>query len=510
MKLRVPAREWRTEIADGSAPRAVLPGHVRHSWGRIWPIRLSVSQQSGGTGIAIGSANAAYTDGLMLPRLPAYLFATCCLLSRTALAWAPEEHVEIGRTAYRAACDSLRADVRLLSDKAVAQTRLAIACLSVAPPQPGLQPEYAYEAVFGEWSALAADFVDTPEQLLSVKVGDIALDYRRLARIAMTNYKHFHPAVVTSWRDEQKQSVARATSAATTSGIIQLDQFESALAIQAFAQHYLQDAFSAGHMGFNRVASSNATALAYHNSASKKGRCIRNLAGETWYTYGDGRLKWGDSRAHVIAAAKESVREMLLAFIDGSVADAQWQQTWLKLPAFIDEAAQSAGECAGATDFVALRSISKPAGAATTFELMSTSDITLDRRGEAVQGVLVGASAEFAVIPFGFRTIRARMFAALGMSVREIGPHGFLAEYGYLVQLGTTNRGLLTHEIGYAQNLFIGSNWSDRRSSIRLLYAANLETGRLYLRAQAGLAYRFGHAGLNFGAGVGWLSESGK
>jgi len=426
-----------------------------------------------------------------------------------ALAFAPEEHVELGRSAYHSACAALVADAQLLAVDAFRE-RLGVVCRVVPARHSTVASEYVYETMFGEWTALAADFIDTPDQLRSEKAGDLALDYRRLARLAMSNYKHFHPAVVTSWRDEQRKSIERVIVATKEVGLSQLDELEYALAIQAFAQHYLHDAFSSGHMGFNRVASSNATALAYHNRASVEGRCVRNLFGETWYTYGDGKLQIGYTRAFVSAAAQESMFEMLLTFVSGEVAGNQWQQTWLRLPAFIDERADSALGCANAVAFTSLRSISKPAGVVATLELMSTSDVTLDRRGEAVQGVLVGASAEFAVIPFGFRTIRARMFAALGMSVREIGPHGAMMEFGYLIQLGTTNRGLLTHELGYAQNLFIGSNWSDRRTAIRLLYAANFETGRLYIRTQAGLSYRFGHAGLNFGAGVGWLLESSK
>jgi hypothetical protein len=58
----------------------------------------------------------------------------------------------------------------------------------------------------------------------------------------------------------------------------------------AFADHYLQDSYASGHMGFNRRASSAAAAKVFHDYWNRRGRVVSNRAGARWLAYGDGRL----------------------------------------------------------------------------------------------------------------------------------------------------------------------------------------------------------------------------
>lgn len=76
------------------------------------------------------------------------------------------------------------------------------------------------------------------------------------------------------------KALDEAKKASEQGGIKSLEYFENALYIQSFADHYLHDSFSAGHMGFNRAASSNATSMAFHDNWNKIGRCMMNGLGQ--------------------------------------------------------------------------------------------------------------------------------------------------------------------------------------------------------------------------------------
>lgn len=170
-------------------------------------------------------------------------------------AWESREHIDIGAQAYFDSCEILTTLYGESSDPRIRQ-RLRLACTRYMRTTTRMMHQqegergrgmYVYEPMVGEWSALAGDHVDTPRQLTSIRLGDAVVDVGRFAQRVVQNYRHFHPAVVTSWREYHFQSLEAARRAAAVGGLNEVVEFESALALQAFAQHFLQDSFSSGH-----------------------------------------------------------------------------------------------------------------------------------------------------------------------------------------------------------------------------------------------------------------------
>ncbi|RON37677.1 phospholipase [Pseudomonas frederiksbergensis] len=108
-------------------------------------------------------------------------------------------------------------------------------------------------------------------------------------------------------------------------------QLEVAYAMNAFADHYLTDLFSAGHLRVPRKAMAAAVTPSdlgslitrfMHDEDSKFGLNVRNGNGEQWRAYGDKRYFDAiDSanRLHVNAAVQASADEVFAAYLSGTV-----------------------------------------------------------------------------------------------------------------------------------------------------------------------------------------------
>jgi len=453
-------------------------------------------------------------------RTPAYLLGpglAIALLAPDAYAWNGYEHQSIGAQAYHDACERVARDIGQSGSDRVRE-RFRLACTTVAMRTHGafgVREMDAYEDIMGEWSALAADHTRSPDELMSIQLGDILVDYRVMTKIAVTNYRHFHPASVLSWRTEHLKSLDLAVAASQTTTTRLVENFERALAVQAFAQHYLQDSFASGHMAFNRVASSNAAALAYHNAESRRGRCVSSLSGEIWITYGDGHL---DDAANaqgkqvVVTAATLSLYDFLSTFVTGAILTNRWQETLFQIPAFYK--ARPIGsvqaDCAAPVEFSPLRTVSTPAESIITFDFMTVADRSLWRGDPIVVGTIVGASFQFMyTIPLRYRVIQNRLFVGAGASTQQPGPRAFLLDVTYLWHVGTSLNGTLTHEVGIGQHFYWSYRGRYETASIRGLYAVSIEAGRVYVRLQAGAAKGwYGGWAPHVSAGVGWVHRS--
>lgn len=439
-------------------------------------------------------------------------------IAQPCLAWRGDEHVTIGESAFALACARARTEAWSSLDSDARQ-RLDLICSEVRSTLSSSRyVRFAYTELMGEWSALAADHTRLPTDLTDIRLGDVAIDYRVLTRVAMTNYRHFHPAAPVSWRGEHLKAVASAVQAAKAAGANLVEDLERALAVEAFAQHYLQDSFASGHMGFNRVASSNAATLAYHNELSSKGRCVANARGEAWYTYGDGKLNDANAphaEERVVDAAAESLYDFIKAFVLAQSDPVSWLDTWSKLPAYFDDELDDPLRCNASRSWSPLRTVSKVAHAALTFEVSTVADTSIYQ--PAARAIMIGASHEFVFgFPFGYRTIQNRIFVALGTTVTEIGERrSYVGQYGYVWHVGTSVRGLLSHEVGFGQFFFYAPKEEAyrtyRNNSIHLLYAMNVELGQVYVRFLGGPSSAAG-GGEGFYAGValGWVGRSGK
>jgi hypothetical protein len=268
-------------------------------------------------------------------------------------------------------------------------------------------------------------------------------------------------------------------------------------------------------MGFNRVGSSNAGALVYHNAMSKVGRCVASYANQAWYTYGDGNLARSHAAAlRVTEAAALSAFDFLSAFVRGEVDREGWQAVWSKLPAYYDETVTTESDCVAGENWPSLRTVSRPAQAVYTYEMFLMSEPGISPA--APTAIMLGAARDFGLtIPIGYRTIRNRVFAALGTTVEQRGtrPRAYLFDVGYVYQIGTTNRGLLTHEIGFGELLYYrphNDEWDAYGDiTLRVLYAVSIEFGPVYVRLQAGHTFN-GTSEPNVSAGVGWVRASAK
>ncbi|WP_213942069.1 phospholipase [Pseudomonas sp. dw_612] len=108
-------------------------------------------------------------------------------------------------------------------------------------------------------------------------------------------------------------------------------QLEVAYAMNAFADHYLTDLFSAGHLRVPRKAMAAAVTPSdlgslitrfMHDEDSKFGLNVRNGNGEQWRAYGDKRhfdVIDSANRLHVNQAVQASADEVFAAYLSGTV-----------------------------------------------------------------------------------------------------------------------------------------------------------------------------------------------
>jgi len=100
-------------------------------------------------------------------------------------------------------------------------------------------------------------------------------------------------------------------SADSTAAVLQ-----NAIFLNAFADHFLEDAFSAGHLVVNRsVLASLTNNKALHDFYCQHGTMVVNRKGEIWRAYGDGYLDTANTTGRrIIAAVQASVEEVFAAF----------------------------------------------------------------------------------------------------------------------------------------------------------------------------------------------------
>src|SRR5262249_34900586 len=136
----------------------------------------------------------------------------------------------------------------------------------------------------------------------------------------LENSEHFNPMATRAWADYHQEAVEYALAGSRVQGLASIQKLELAVSESAFADHFLQDSFPAGPMGFNRTASSAAAPKTLHDTRNARGGVVSDRTGNRWVTFGDGRLDLpanADSRRHVMDAATLSVREVIRAFVLG-------------------------------------------------------------------------------------------------------------------------------------------------------------------------------------------------
>jgi hypothetical protein len=422
------------------------------------------------------------------------------LCSTPAFAWSTVEHQEIGRDAYLGACADVRAAVaaRKSPDPRVA-ARLDRVCGANMP---------VFARLYGDATAIAGDFLGHPSEFLSQSGAWRFSSKKYYYLLALENSAHFNPTSTRSWAEYHQQAIAYALTGAAADGLVVVEQLQLAIFESAFADHYLQDSFAAGHMGFNRAASSAAAAKSFHDTWNSRGRVATDRAGDRWVTFGDGRLddpKNAEGKRHLMRAATLSMRSLLTAFVLGVPAPEDDLAIWQLLP-FTIEAPELLTDVAeiflnGASadrELIPLQVAIRPATKDLVLTAKFWSVASFAEPGDPTMAVVGG-------IELGIPFVPAQSYLGAGATLHT--PEGRPAaviDTGVLIPLGLGLSGLLSHQLD------LTASWLIRRDFGVILHAEyqlNVELGDLLLSLLAGLAEIFPqpHTGYYAGVGLGFV-----
>lgn len=172
--------------------------------------------------------------------------------------------------------------------------------------------------------------------------GSFFTDYWPMGRylaLAASNFDHFGEDAVSAYAMGHGQALSQALLARRLSGAARENALQLAYAQNAFADHFLSDLFSSGHLRTPRraldrigrqssvpegAALAGLCAKAMHDEDSYHGLSVRNARGETWRAYGDKKLlDHGDAEnlRRVVAAVQASAAEIWNAFASGQVPE---------------------------------------------------------------------------------------------------------------------------------------------------------------------------------------------
>jgi len=403
----------------------------------------------------------------------------------SAFAWATPEHQGIGRASYLDACEELRATVAAgpARDPRVA-ARFERVCGANLP---------VLARIYGDATAIAGDFLDEPSEFLSEAGAWRFRSRKDYWLLALENSAHFNPKSSRSWAEYHEQAIGYALAAAAADGLATVERLQLAILESAFADHFLQDSFAAGHMGFNRTASSAAASKSFHDSWNARGRVATDRAGHRWVTYGDGHLLDAaneEGKRHVVEAATLSVRGVLTAFVLGVRAPDDEIAVWQLLPftieapellADLEEIFEKAPtEAAARAALVPLQVTIRPASKDLVMTASFWSAASFEEPGDPFLA-LVGA------IELGLPLVPAQTHLGAGGTLRAPGGQSAAAviETGVLIPIGLSASGLVSHELD------VTASWLIRHPFgvvVHGEYQANVELGDVLVSLHAGLA----------------------
>ncbi|MFJ2714867.1 phospholipase [Pseudomonas sp. NPDC087346] len=150
----------------------------------------------------------------------------------------------------------------------------------------------------------------------------------RYLKLAANNADHFGEWAKLAYIAGHTAALQTAIAARATQNEQQL---ERAYAMNAFADHYLTDLFSSGHLRVPRKAMAAAVTPSdlgslvtrfMHDEDSKFGLKVRNARGDQWRAFGDKRYfdaTDADNRAQVNQAVQASADEVFAAYLSGTL-----------------------------------------------------------------------------------------------------------------------------------------------------------------------------------------------
>ena len=413
---------------------------------------------------------------------PLLVAAGLLLVPATAAGWATSEHQQLGRTAYAQACREITAAVTARASPAPGVgTRLEMAC--------GRNAEEQAE-IYGDATAIAGDFLGEPSEFMSQAGAWRFKSKKSYYLLALENSAHFNPMSTQSWADFHRKAVDEAVLGARAEGLETVRRFQLALQESAFADHFLHDSFAAGHMGFNRTASSAAAAKSFHDTWNARGRVVRDRDGDRWIAFGDGLLNRPgseDARQHVQTAATRSVRHVLRAFVFGERAPDEELAVWRALP-FAIQAPEldvdvvdlfTREDDPAGRQLVPLVKAIRPVRKDTVLTGCVWSAAPFSRTSDAVIAAVAGFELAVPRVP-------AQSYLGAGGSLRESGgAHSLVLDTGLLFPLGLSFSGLISHELNTTISWLLRSGVA---TVIHAEYQMNVELGDVLVSLHAGLA----------------------
>lgn len=416
-----------------------------------------------------------------------------------ARAWGTAEHLEVGTASYRGACEIVERAIAKLAPDAGARQRFDMACGSLDQ----------MARLYGDGTAVAGDYVGHSSELFAPSGAWRFSSRTHYYWLALENSEHFNPFSTESWREFHGTALADALRAATAEGLPRIDAWVKALRENAYADHLLQDSFAAGHMGFNRRASSAAAAKSFHDYWNARGRAVTDRGGQSWITYGDGRLNTeanAGGRKHLLDAATSSVRDLVMTFVLARRIPDDEIATWRMLP-FTIEAPELLVDTA---ELIERR-------ATTRYnQQVPLAAAVLPARKNTVGHARVWAAAPFsgsddplvaatANVELAIPVLPAQAsFGAGGTLSQPNGKHAAVADFGLLGPLLLTFDGLLSHEVEAGVSVLFGKPTS---TLLRLEYQLNVELGDALLMLNGGLVEFLPdpRTGWFAAAGLGWV-----
>jgi len=211
-------------------------------------------------------------------------------------AWTYEEHRQIVQDAFEVICaDSSNGTT---AQRAICESPLiricyghmvAIAGDHAASPEELIEPGIRHDLLRREKSGLSCRNLS----FSSVLDGAVLEKLKSIDSMAKSglrgwwtwvsylpnNEAHFQPTARMRWYDhmDNMQQVDRR-------------RLQSVLAHSAFASHFLQDSFAAGHSGINRGERRQDYDQAFHDDVNGHGTFFRNSNLDQWHSYGDEHL----------------------------------------------------------------------------------------------------------------------------------------------------------------------------------------------------------------------------
>jgi len=369
--------------------------------------------------------------------------------------------------------------------------------------------------LYGDATAIAGDFLGHPSEFLSQTGAWRFHSKKSYYLLALENSAHFNPTSTRSWAEYHQQAIAYAVAGAAGEGLTGVEQLQLALFESAFADHYLQDSFAAGHMGFNRAASSAAAAKSFHDAWNARGRVATDRAGHRWVTFGDGRLDNPaneEGRRHVMEAATLSVRGVLTAFVLGARVPEDEIAVWQILPftieapelladvaeVFVKETPDQATQATTDGELVPLQLTIRPAYKDMVATASFWSVGAFNDPGDPYLALVGGLEL---AIPF----VPAQTYLGAGGTLQAPErKRAAVIDTGLLIPLGLSVAGLLSHQLNATASWLIGHGFA---AIVHVEYQLNVELGDVLLNVHAGLAEIFPqpHTGYYCAVGLGFV-----